>query len=329
MKLLSTFGTAMLLSDLPFSAAFPTSDVDLAQTPWFGKRAWLADMPPIEPDDPPGYYRLDFQGVIDRLIDHGDGPTCVLSLFASARGNREDEERWVGWPLGSTKIGFKGENRCTNFKDLNNKLPNRVSSYQVTGYCECEFYDKENCEDSKFRAFNREDDSLRNNGNNDLLESYKCWTEMHLDLFTSCVVYYGPRDLWGEISPQLGFLKSKAEDVKLSLPYVMNNIGRDGISPPDSNGRSDRYNCFKIDRSADPVESILVKGCTCEFFLDENCTARLEDSIAGFFEIGNAGWDMRRASRDFRIINSYSCRPPYGVNWHPQFGSGVGVNVDY
>ncbi|KAK6504267.1 hypothetical protein TWF506_002469 [Arthrobotrys conoides] len=322
MRFLSFIGAAILLFDLPFAITHPADASVQSLKHDLKKRLWLADLPPIEPENPGGFYLQRDQGKIDHLIKYGDGPNCLLVLLSSSRANIEDEERWIGWPLGNDTYRYKGDNKCQNFKPLNKMLPNRVSSYQVTGYCECEFFDNENCEDGKFSAFNRADDSLKLHGNNDLLESYRCWKEMHLKKGVTCLLFYGPAGLRGRLGEKMGRSTLDGEDISMDDGYVMATIQRDMMF---LNGPESELKCYTM-RPGVLVESIVVRGCSCVFYLDDNCTMPLSNSLTGKYGIGNAGWDSKAAIGDldktsFGSLRSYTCAPPYGISEYARYGN--------
>ncbi|KAK6342946.1 hypothetical protein TWF718_008324 [Orbilia javanica] len=319
MRIFHLIGATIFLSDLSFTTAFPASDL-IEPIRYLEKRLWLADLPPIEPTIPGGVYHQRDQVLINRLIDHGDGPYCVLALLATSRGNVGDQDRWIGWPLGNATYRYKGENKCQNFKDLHKMIPNQVSSYQVTGYCECEFFDKPNCEDGKFRAFNRADDSLRIHGNNDILESYRCWTEMHMEKAGSCLVFYGPTNLRRELTSMMGKSNLDGDDVKIKPPFTMATISKDMMF---LDGPGSKLRCYRLE-PATIVEAIVVRSCSCVFYLNDDCTMPLSNPQEGDFSVGNAGWDIKAAKGDydkvsFGTLRSFTCGPPYGVSSYTRF----------
>ncbi|KAF3151012.1 hypothetical protein TWF594_008228 [Orbilia oligospora] len=322
MRLLSFITAARFIFDLPFAVTLP-ADAVVQPLQSLEKRLWLADLPPIEPEHPGGLYLLRDQGQIDHLMRYGDGPNCLLVLLASSRANIEDEERWIGWPLGNDTYRYNGENKCQNFKDLHKSLPNQVSSYSVTGYCECEFFDDENCQNTKFRAFNRADDTLKEHGNNDLLESYKCWKEMHISNSVTCFVFYGPQGLRGRLAEKINKSHLDGADIsRIGDGYVMATLPNSRMFV---DGPGSALKCYRMEPNI-LVESIVVRGCSCVFYLDDDCSMPLSNSFTGKYGIGNAGWDSKAVVGDldrasFNSLRSFTCAPPYGINWHPRYGN--------
>ncbi|KAK6505659.1 hypothetical protein TWF481_007550 [Arthrobotrys musiformis] len=316
--------TTRFLSNLPVSFAFPTDVGGSSGPKSLEKRLWLADLPPIDPEEPPGFYKQEDQGAIDRLIKYGDTTTCVLSLFASSRGNIGDENRWIGWPMGNEMYRYRGENTCKNVKDLNKNLVNQLSSYQVKGHCDCEFFDGENCENSKFMATNREDDTLREHGNNDIIESYKCWTAVHWEDAKKCYVFYGPKDLKNALFGAmlrnvLPEVLADVSEVHLEKPHFQTTIPPEKMVTKTARGES--WTCFSIDTTIQ-VESIVVTGCSCIFYLDSECTMPLSSPDRGVLSVGNLGWDDITSpgeTSSLSVLRSYACAPPYGINRYPEF----------
>ncbi|KAF3928096.1 hypothetical protein AA313_de0203092 [Arthrobotrys entomopaga] len=111
-------------------------------------------------------------GFDNKLIDGG----------RNTHSNGDDDGHYQGY-----FIEEYGANTCVDLKTLHPNLPNTVSSYRVTGYCECDFYDNPGCQDFRFSAFNREDEDLGRNGpDNDNLESVRCRKTNHADQFQTC-----------------------------------------------------------------------------------------------------------------------------------------------
>ncbi|KAK6532860.1 hypothetical protein TWF281_007033 [Arthrobotrys megalospora] len=310
MRFFYLFSAVKLFSGIPFSVALPASELTQSTTS-LTKRLNLADLPVIIPKAPPGFYKGDEINQVYFNID-----ICSVGLYATNRGDTKNPDRWAGWPLGTPDRPYPGENRCINFLDLNMQLVNQVSSYQVAGWCECEFYDGPNCQDSKFRAFNREDDSLGEHGNNDMLESFKCWKEFRPDQFNGCALSYGPSKGAGDLYSLIEQAGPGVDFSQLHGAAFGRFFGKEEIfGDPKTYGSG---SCNILDGSV-PIETIVTRGCTCVFYTDDACTRQPSE---GRFKVGNAGWDRTIApfESSFKGLKSYTCLPPYGFNWYPTLG---------
>ncbi|KAK6540901.1 hypothetical protein TWF694_008285 [Orbilia ellipsospora] len=191
---------------------------------------------------------------------------------------------WQGYPLGDPAQALY-DNNCVSMKGRNSGLDHTVSSYVVTGWCECEFYDSDDCSTgSRFTAYNRADGDLAHNGNdNDSLGSFKCWYTNHRDQFDNCTVA----------------IFSGREGLGVNLKQYLFN-------PDPTNGGTP---CLTFGADC-PVIKYKINGCNCMFYPTRDCTG------PSAFQGGNAGKTIQNVKRT--KISSYRCLLPYGIDWNPQ-----------
>ncbi|EPS35079.1 hypothetical protein H072_11598 [Dactylellina haptotyla CBS 200.50] len=213
---------------------------------------------------------------------------------------------WEGAPLGrviyQNQASNPFNNNCMNVKDLQPKLDATISSYKVTGWCECEFYGGENCDEAtgRFTAYNRYDPTLWLNGPDDnAIKSIRCWATQHQEDFHTC-------------------------DLKL-IDFSSEHNGRNGPTPTEEGGvrtnifsetlfGGDLASCRRPNANEKYRDFILteavVAGCTCAFFSDENCSVNVVQS-------GNMGTERTPGTYQ-PGYKSYMCFYPFGIPYTPR-----------
>ncbi|KAK6340391.1 hypothetical protein TWF730_002150 [Orbilia blumenaviensis] len=252
--------------------------------------------------DPPVQARPP-SGTVDHLNAY-----CQMSLYND--GHRSGES-WSGWPL-SYSIDDKDvfnydaglNNQCVNIFELNPRLTNAISSFVVTGWCECEFFGRLECQEPLFAAFNREDGSLwdRKSGYynpDDTIESYRCWYTQREQDFDFCTVTWQGVDPWS------------FREVHQAKQVVWET----GPRWQDVIERRDIGECRTLpDKDSEEwqaISSIVINGCTCNLYSEENCVGE------GLGSFGNSGNVI--VKDDFspvffeKGIKSYMCFFPVGI----------------
>ncbi|KAK6532952.1 hypothetical protein TWF281_007122 [Arthrobotrys megalospora] len=229
------------------------------------------------------------------------GSECKMGLYQGGFRNpngRIDafpEARWEGFPLGTTRPGEQPivvpDHRCVNMRDLHPSLPNQISSFILTGYCECRFYHNEGCppDDRGFSAYNRQDGALYNNGpDDDALESFSCWRTNHFLDFSYCTI-------------RLSDNPSKDSGQKINVLFWRGDL--EG-TPDRMEGESD---CKRLPDGYN-LRYYKINGCSCRFYHSEDCGggAVLTD--------GNPG-RVERVDGMPGGIRSYRCLLPFGIPW--------------
>ncbi|KAK6342858.1 hypothetical protein TWF718_008240 [Orbilia javanica] len=262
---------------------------------------------------PPGSTASDGSG---DLVFYG--PECRLGIYEGGFRNRDGPidtgpgARWEGRPLGTIygdeRLVFP-ENKCVNIKDLHPALPNQVSAYTLTGYCECRFYDHEGCPNEPgeggFTAYNREDAALWNNGPDDnTLESFSCRTTNHFEEFKYCSIKISnnPTIALGRPASPIDVLKPKSYgnvDDKLFIRRAFNSLGQ--------------ADCLRISEDiATRLSYYKINGCSCRFFTGMDC--EVETYV---YTEGNAG----KTEKIYGLrqdLRSYYCLVPFGIAWVPR-----------
>ncbi|KAK6522969.1 hypothetical protein TWF281_002396 [Arthrobotrys megalospora] len=247
------------------------------------------------------------------------GPYCELGLWE--HGDTLGSS-WIGWPLGrpdkqnanmywdnlrDNRNGFT--NQCANLKDLNN-LAKKLSSYKVSGYCECEFFAEEDCiqESTRFSAYNRYDAGIMIHGkdNNDAIQSIRCrYSEGWGGIPGFTVLMIDRKTPKPDGSP----LRSWSEG-----PYRSSEIKK----------------CIKVghpDAEAGNflVTDVTVGHATCYFYLDPDCGERMGIDIDPhplrplftLASVGKVDWaDSDTGDNWGKRIRSFKCYAGYNIGWH-------------
>ncbi|KAK6529101.1 hypothetical protein TWF694_004318 [Orbilia ellipsospora] len=201
-------------------------------------------------------------------------------------------DNWNGFPLGlladqETDASVTQHNhQCVNVKDLGPKgssLVNSISSFVVTGYCICEFFDNENCEGFLFDAQNRQDSNLngRPGSPNDRIESFRCRYDDGVAVFGGGSAGLDPRGNGGATTPP-----------GISVTIPANTIG----------------SCVQLPLDFDLGTVNVVVDMTCEFYLDDQC-------VHEAFSYGHKGRTTAGGYTNWQDVLSYKCVPPYGPEY--------------
>ncbi|KAF3917224.1 hypothetical protein ABW20_dc0109341 [Dactylellina cionopaga] len=238
--------------------------------------------------------------------------TCQLGLYQNGMRNSKGA-RWEGYPLGDPTgnpmgylLGYPDHgfqidpllnNHCVNLKDLNPNLPGQLSSFQLTGWCECEFFENEDClpESTRFSAYNRGDGSLWEHGPDDnRIRSYKCWYTKHRKLFKDCMVRV--------------------------------TASNDLHTGPDKRRKMPDYHALRMDagklekcnavhtRDGFDAEELVISGCSCNLYETDNC----EISIEMRGDSGDTRIDLQAGKYRDRPFKSYMCFYPFGMETSPR-----------
>ncbi|KAF3909713.1 hypothetical protein AA313_de0209034 [Arthrobotrys entomopaga] len=246
---------------------------------------------------------------------------CQLGLW---QNNNKEGASWEGYPFGTDPIpaNTTEDSICFNIKDLNSNLPDEVSSYALTGYCECDFFKMENCPQVgySFTAFNRADMELGEHGPDDnTLQSIRCTKRAHQDLLNSearvTLLPVGALpDVHSSGLYRLDYITADALDTCRNMFDGENN-------PPGNH----------IDPTKWPGELALrVDYITCEFFKAENCPPGdfmgirgNSDLVINFHKVDDATFPEWK-------IRSWRCHFPWGIHNIYQVGIGrpVGIHGD-
>ncbi|EPS38559.1 hypothetical protein H072_7659 [Dactylellina haptotyla CBS 200.50] len=234
------------------------------------------------------------------------GRQCFMGLYDYMDRDPNISENWEGQPLGTNAAEKEFyNNRCMNTHCLTIKvagcdlLSNSITSFIVTGWCECEFFDNPNCDGHLFSAYNREDGAIFKHGDDDnRIESFRCWETNYLDKFIPC------RVMFSNGGEQYSYLN--VDDGVMDTPFVDVIIRKGDLEP--NGGVTD---CRKIEPGEIKLRSYKINGCSCEWFRGDKCEG---DPIYGagssgmekLFEVG-AGWG--------EAVGSYKCYTPYGIPW--------------
>ncbi|KAK6496957.1 hypothetical protein TWF481_001937 [Arthrobotrys musiformis] len=262
-----------------------------------------------------------------------DGPYCMVGLWRNSFGSL-DRNSWVGWALGAPDLSPEGNphtywdnirdnknglsGQCNNLKDLNGNLPRELSSFKVTGYCECEFFADEDCrpESSRFSAYNREDAAMWRNGKDDnTIQSIKC--------------RYA--ESWGGVGGfAVTFVDNKtarrADQVAKSGSPMIDGISLSGTWSAGILRVEDSKKCLRVGHP--DVESgnfritdVDILHATCLFYLDGNCNETgagpVDQPFLTLASTGKTGWvDPDRGENWGKNIRSYKCFAGYNIAWH-------------
>ncbi|KAK6338241.1 hypothetical protein TWF730_002313 [Orbilia blumenaviensis] len=250
------------------------------------------------------------------------GTECKLGLYDG--GIREPSNgpegvsehiRWEGYPLGSQFLGGEPivfpERQCINVKDLNSQLPNRISSFMLTGYCECKFHDREDCPNDPtelgFSAYNREDGALWRNGpHDDLIESFECWHTNHFNEFQSCSIRLAENPLTGigkPLPPSIfGNLDPGPEGQVVERKFHKEDM--EGTATR-AEGESD---CQKLPDGF-VLNYFKINGCVCRFFKTDDC------SIEGYHFTDGSPGKVEKMADTIQNVKAYRCMVPFGIPW--------------
>ncbi|EPS36763.1 hypothetical protein H072_9590 [Dactylellina haptotyla CBS 200.50] len=272
----------------------------------------------------PGEEKVVPPGTIDLVVGaRYNTRSCKLGLWVNGPRNRKGAG-WEGYPLGYWDgEGWQPGNypdpalnrACVKLTDLhpefilaNNPTRPQLSSYLMTGYCECEFFETEDCTPpARFSVFNREDSALWKNGQDDnRILSMRCWYTDHWDLFVSGSVRF--------VEAELGPLVDGIRQPIISnnhRPSILVNIGRPDLGQ-----------CKQFDRTGQVLPSkIVINGCTCAFWSNPDC------SHGSSFIFGTSGREKREFAPDYAFngaeIASYRCWPPWGIAWEARSDIGI------
>ncbi|KAF3192839.1 hypothetical protein TWF225_011629 [Orbilia oligospora] len=264
----------------------------LASTPTTALPASGPD-PPVQAR-PPG-------GSVDHLNAY-----CQMSLWQHGPGQGAS---WTGWPLSSSPGSISGfnfdanlNNQCVNLFELNpSGLAGELSSYIVTGWCECEFFARVECLHSLFSAYNRRDDTLweRKPDVDNMVQSYRCWYTQREQDFDWCTVS------WQGVKPD----SFKMIDGRKQVVWEKGPRWQDVIEKKEIGKCQSLPGRNKEEWQA--ISSVVINGCTCNLYSDEGCQG---DGLGSF---GNAGSVIVKDSFSPLFfeqgIRSYMCFHPVGI----------------
>ncbi|KAK6519949.1 hypothetical protein TWF506_000243 [Arthrobotrys conoides] len=264
------------------------------------------------------------------------GPYCMVRLWKHHPVPivLHEPSSWSGWALGDPELpsgnphtywdnirdnrnGLSGQ--CNNLKDLNGSLPRQLSSFKVTGYCECEFFADEDChpESTRFAAYNREDGAMWKNGKDDnTIQSIKC--------------RYA--ESWGGVDGfTVSFIDNKTarrQDQVEKLGPIPDGASLQGIWSPGIHRTQDSRKCLTVghpDAASGNfrVTDVVVVHATCHFYLDENCNEKngegLDNPLFTLASTGKTEWvDPDGGDARGKTIRSYKCFPGYNIAYHHQ-----------
>ncbi|KAK6544809.1 hypothetical protein TWF694_001491 [Orbilia ellipsospora] len=227
------------------------------------------------------------------------GNTCQLGLWDGGddNGANPGQAQWQGEPLSNGVAQWQ----CINIGDLNSGLaPNKASSFQLTGYCECEFLDERDCAPGNgYLAYNRQDGDVDGHGSHP--SSFRCRDKLHDEEFESCDV-------------QL-FSDTRGTEVKsfsYGREYFTETVLAD-LAPAATQCQN-----ITVDQTPVAVSQWNIKGCSCVFYNNTNCDGDI-NSIGGLtkfdFNGGNAGREVYYNYPNM-IVQSYKCWLPFGVAYN-------------
>ncbi|KAK6505563.1 hypothetical protein TWF481_007457 [Arthrobotrys musiformis] len=299
---------AFALLNIPVALAIPiyNQTLDVSEAKLVNREE------PLITNIPPGSTQMD--GSFDLLFY---GAECKLGIYdgnirnADASIDKGPGGRWEGYPLGTramTPIPLVfPEHKCVRIGDLHLALANRISSYTLTGYCECRFYDHEGCPDvpgeGEFTAFNREDGALWNNGpDNDSLESFQCWFTKHFEDFRFCTVRFAenPAHAIGRPIDVFDVLEPKPPGEIYERTFQREEL--EG-TPDRVEGESD---CQRLPDGF-ALNYLKINGCSCRFYTSDNC-----DNSSYMFTEGTAG-RVEKLGGLGGGARSYRCLAPFGL----------------
>ncbi|EPS36825.1 hypothetical protein H072_9592 [Dactylellina haptotyla CBS 200.50] len=265
-----------------------------------------------DPSDLPQLYYEPPGSNTEIIESFFDGPSeaCKVGLYQDGF-RAKNGAFWEGYPLGKWDGGDRPsnypnpylDNKCVNLRDLDLDLQEQLSSYTVIGWCECEFFAKDDClsESSRFAAFNRQDREMWNNGSDDdTIRSMKCqYTQEAIkqrtktDPFLSCTVIFVANDITFDHS-------------------------RSATAPKRINFR-ELDKCFTVPKGDLTIGKYIINGCSCKFWKNLDCSGSEVDYA------GNAGrttMDCGTQGRPFEGLPlfgsqdiSYKCFLPTGIAW--------------
>ncbi|KAK6342885.1 hypothetical protein TWF718_008265 [Orbilia javanica] len=243
---------------------------------------------PFPPEGDPGYGDIAFTG-----------PECKLGVWTRGFNNnmgptdRKFKDILIGYwgarPASYTAcypFGIKEPGACINLG-----FPDQASSFVVTGYCECEFFDHDNCEGGLFKAFNRADGSLKTNGpDNDRINSVRCVPTKQLDRWQGGQVKFYAAGKYGR--------DMVIDEILPTMPEWNALGGFSGcrVMPPEV-------------EAAGGVHKVKINGVSCMFFDNWGCK-----HPAMFWE-GSMGRVERNSGLDGQV-RSYRCFAPWGIGYH-------------
>ncbi|KAK6336002.1 hypothetical protein TWF730_003376 [Orbilia blumenaviensis] len=251
-----------------------------------------------ESNEPPGVGSHDKDGAGLGWMAF-TGPECKVGMWE--RGLNNELGRWelpdellkANKPASAEwyacyPFHMQGSGDCYN---LNTGLAGEVSSFIVTGYCECEFFGEKDCNNGLFGAFNRADGSLKTNGkHNDYIQSIRCVDSKQLDRWKG---------------GHLSFLGAGKSDHVMVQDAIMpedegwNKVGGFSgcrVMPPEV-------------QDAGGVHKVKINGISCMFFDNYECK-----HPAIFWE-GSMGRVTRSTGLDGNV-KSYRCFAPWGIGYH-------------
>ncbi|KAK6505591.1 hypothetical protein TWF481_007483 [Arthrobotrys musiformis] len=243
---------------------------------------------PFPPPGDPGYGNIAFTG-----------PECKLGMWTMGINNERAPSDRATWdllrhstPLAESSVcypfGVRAPGDCYT---LSGTFKNKISSYVVTGYCECEFFDDDDCQGSLFKAFNRADASLKTNGpHNDRINSVRCVETKQQDQWQGGQVKFYAAGKHGR--------DMVIDEILPTMPEWNQLGGFSGcrVMPPEV-------------EAAGGVQKVKINGVSCMFFDNYECR-----HPAMFWE-GSMGRVERSSGLDGKV-KSYRCFVPWGIGYH-------------
>ncbi|KAK6540982.1 hypothetical protein TWF694_008363 [Orbilia ellipsospora] len=217
---------------------------------------------------------------------------CQMGLWDHGFDNKLGPHDWITHSDPSQDGHYQGyiiddvgEDTCVDLKVLFPTLPNTVSSYRVTGYCECDFFDDPGCNNFRFSAFNREDNSLNTNGpDNDNLESVRCRTTNHAEQVQNCALNF--------------FANSN---------HIIIHDLIDAKNPEDWSAAAGISGCRVFPPGTPLISNMRIEGCTCIFYDDVDCRGNQ------ILWVGNGGVTDQYDVLEDAKLKSYRCWAPWGI----------------
>ncbi|KAK6542763.1 hypothetical protein TWF694_006704 [Orbilia ellipsospora] len=209
---------------------------------------------------------------------------------------------WEGQPIGSdpNEPTDPLNNFCVNVKDLHESLAGTISSFRLTGWCQCDFFAEEGCtpESGRFRAYNREDSDMAEHGHDDnAIRSFKCWFSQRADAFQQC-------------------------NLKLyQLDPPGNYIGATNKQPTDYIiQEGDLEICWILQLPDGFVGTdVTMNGCTCDFFTEAGCSGTPAGTWGNWGFSASFGPKKRSQYPSVRDgIKALQCYYPHGIVYTPR-----------
>ncbi|KAK6522592.1 hypothetical protein TWF281_002030 [Arthrobotrys megalospora] len=235
--------------------------------------------------------------------------SCQMSLWQHSPGKGNS---WTGWPLSYSsdpKDGFNYDihlnNQCVNLIELGPGLSREISSYKVTGWCECEFFAELNCDHTLFSAYNRGDGSLWSRGRDEFqfdnrIQSYKCWYTQRPEDFRFCSV------TWQGVAEDGLVADIETAEIKWKGGHRWQDVIQEEMLGDCRVIEGQEY-----EKMNGLVSSVIINGCTCNLYEKEGC---LDNGLGSF---GNSG--SVTVKDDFsplfiaKGIGAYRCFHPVGI----------------